>query len=73
MTDLEEQPSLLDAVSESVSNFDRLAAALPAEGLAAKLLEAWRSADADTRTERMLAVAQPPHPQLADDTNASVD
>ena len=73
MTDMEEQPGLLDATSEPLTNFDRLAAALPEDSLAAKLLDAWRSAGVNAGTERMLAVVQPVHPKPTDDADAPVD
>lgn len=73
MTDVEEQPALLDATSEPLTNFDRLAATLPEDSLAAKLLDAWRSAGVNTGIERMLAVVQPVHHKPTDDADAPVD
>lgn len=73
MEEAEEGAALTDAPPEPVTNFDRLAAALTEGGLAAKLLEAWRSGDESGRVKRMLSVAQPPHNVSTDKPDASED
>ena len=50
-----------------LSNVERLAAALPEEGIARDLLNAWTNGDPADRQARMLRVAQPETPQDADD------
>lgn len=49
-----------DVEANELTNFDRLANALPEAGIARALLEAWRTGEVTERVARLVKVAQPP-------------
>lgn len=48
-----------DFDTQELTNFERLALALPDTGIARALLEAWRTGDVSGRVARLVSVAQP--------------
>jgi hypothetical protein len=62
-----------DVDIEELTNFERLARALPETGIARALLEAWRKGDASSRTARLVGVAQPPAAKTETDNAAPED
>lgn len=62
-----------DVDAKELTNFDRLAAALPEAGIARALLNAWRTGDIADRVDRLVKVAQPSNAEPETDDVTSED
>ncbi len=62
-----------DVDLKELTNFDRLAEALPEAGIARALLSAWRTGDIADRVARLVRVAQPSNVEPETDDAAPED